>query len=334
VDIGNSLRVLFAFLLIKLVRVPWRLSEKLLRRQFPYKDHYLIMNMFRRLTRSFPVTIQYRNPVANDESIVKLALDLCENNQQWHYRMKEWYELEWMKVISLGMGRVESFIDIGANIGAYSVTIAQAFPDRRVIAVEPVSSNYSRLEENIRLNGLRNVEAVNAAIAERKGPVEFYLNPVHDGGGSLLELREYRTGDIHIDAANYQARHPHFVPTVKVEGLPLDGIITTSSALKIDVEGAEVPVLKSGLAALNKGLVDLIVVEVSHDSTDEVVRLLDGAGFDCFIYGQRVPIADVSQFDSWAAGRMRDLGNVLCLRRGSELYDPILDSVAAGIIPV
>ena len=58
------------------------------------KEHYFIMNMFRRLAHSFPVAISYPNPIATGEKTITLSLDLCENNQQWYVRLKGSYELE------------------------------------------------------------------------------------------------------------------------------------------------------------------------------------------------------------------------------------------------
>jgi FkbM family methyltransferase len=220
------------------------------------------------------------------------------------------------------MDNADSFIDIGANIGVFALTIAQAFPDRRVITIEPLASNYLKLEENIRLNHISNIEPLRVAVTDNSGLVRFYVNPIHDGGGSLIEPREYRTADVRINAAKYQQEHPHFIPIVEVAGVRLDEIIPNKSVLKIDVEGAEVTVLKSGINALKGGRVDLMVVEVTNTSIDEVLDLLNYAEFDCFMYGESSPITSVSQFN-------RRLGNVLCLRRQSPLYDSVVARVAA-----
>ena len=322
-ELRNRLRIFVASLLITLVYYPWRGSEKTFRRRFPIIEHYLIMRIFRSLSHHYPVTIRYSNPVSKETQVITLRLDLCENNHLWYFRSKAGYELEWVKLISLGMDNAESFIDVGANLGVFAVTIAQAFSNRRIVAIEPLPYNYLKLEESIRLNGLSNIEAVRAAVTETTGPVSFYINPIHDGGGSVIEPQEYRTGDVRIDTARYQATHPDFNPTVEVQGLRLDDIITSKSVLKIDVEGAEVSVLKSGMRSLKSGAVELMVVEVTNNSINEVIGLLNSAEFDCFIYGQRLPITDGSQFN-------RRLGNILGLRRGSHLYDSIRDSVAMG----
>ena len=315
-DMGNLLRILTGSLIIRLVHYPWRVSEKLLRKQFPMKGHYYIMKIFRALGPSFPVTISYLNPLAKDRHTIKLRLDLCENSQLWYFREKGGYELDWIKLIGLAMDDAEMFIDVGANIGIFAITIAQAFPLREVVAIEPLPANYLKLEESVRLNRLPNIRPIRAAVTETEGPVRFYVNPIHDGGGSIIESKEYRTGDVRIDAAKYQESQPQFTPVLEVAGLRLDDIITSKCVLKIDVEGAEVSVLKSAVNSLKSGLVDLLVVEVTKDSIGEVIGLLDKAGFDCFIHGQRSPITEVSQFN-------RRIWNIFCLRRHSHLYNSI-----------
>ena len=58
------------------------------------------------------------------------------------------------------------FIDAGANEGLYSLFASQYVgPSGRVFSFEPSQREFQRLECNIRLNGLRNVQAVQTALA-------------------------------------------------------------------------------------------------------------------------------------------------------------------------
>lgn len=319
---GNALRIVIAFALIKLVRVPWHFGQRLTRRQFPIVDHYIILKIFAWLFRSYPVMIQYSNPISSDGQRLTLSLDLCANSQLVYFRMKSNYELEWIKLVGLAMVDAEMFVDVGANIGVYAIATAKAFPGCQIVAIEPLPDNYSKLEQNVRLNHISNIKPIRAVVSENNRPVSFYVSPIHDGGGSIIASKEYRTGDVRLDAAEYQEKHPEFTPTLEVESLRLDDIITNRSVLKVDVEGAEATVLRSGTAALKSELVDLAVVEVTEDSVDEVVGILDEVKFDCFVYGQSSPITNASQFG------MR-LGNLLCLRRQSQIYHSILNKVAA-----
>lgn len=302
----------------------WRAGEKLLRRRFPAKEHYLIMKAFRCLSRHYPVTIAYPNPVSTGSQAITIKLDLCENSQDWYFRQKDRYEQDWVRVISFGMNNADSFIDVGAHIGVYALSMAQAYPDKRVVAIEPLPSNYSRLEENVQANGLSNVELHQAVISDVAGSVRVYVNPINDGGGSMIQTNVYRTGDVKIDALQYQRQHPDFAPVVVARAMSLDDVITGASVLKIDVEGAELLVLRSGESSLNDGKIDLIVVEVTAESIGEILEFLAKAGFDCFYRGESSPISDVALLP-------RGLDNILCLRKGSPAYGAVLSKATVAI---
>lgn len=305
----NGAKIAFAKAVIGSLHYPWRALEKLRGKDFPLVEHYLLMKAFRALFPSFPVTIEYPNPLRPDGR-VRLALDLCENNQQWFFRLRERYELEGVRAIGGAMQHAESFIDVGANIGVYAVTLAQAFPARRVVAIEPLPANYIRLCENVRLNGLENVTPIEGAAAAEEGFITFHVNPIHDGGGSIIHDPVYRTGDVQIPSEAYRRRHPEFVAQIPVRSVLLDSLILTRSVVKIDVEGAEASVVRSGLRAMQKGLVDLLMIEVREDTVAEVRTILEGLEFDCFTLGES------GRRQGGVRLNRRGLGHLLAVRRG------------------
>lgn len=61
------------------------------------------------------------------------------------------------------------FIDVGAHIGKYTILVAKIVgKEGLVIAIEPNPENYETLLENIKLNNLKNVIAVNIAAWNKK----------------------------------------------------------------------------------------------------------------------------------------------------------------------
>lgn len=314
---GNFVRLRVACAIVTLLRYLWRLTELHLRRPLPRRQHVLAMRLFQVFGQSFPITLTYPNPLPSGRAPLSICLDLCKNHEIY-VRMKGQYEIEWLRLIAAGMSEADCFVDVGAHIGLYGLTIAQAFPTKRVIAVEPVPENCEKLTQAIRLNDLKNVTAVPGVVAETASAVTFHLNPLHDGGGSLAPPSHYQTGDISLPVVEYQNRHPSFIPTLEVESVSLDSLVDTKSVIKIDVEGAEGKVLRSGERAFRKGLVDLAVVEVQADTFNDVVRFFGQVNFDCFFYGRRLP---VKPGEEWPLSFR--LGNLLCLRRGSMVYDKI-----------
>jgi FkbM family methyltransferase len=315
--VTERLRLLAATLIVNAVNYLWQLVQLHIRRPLPRVQHVVAMRTFRLAGRSFPVRLTYPNPVSPTPRRLTLDLDLCSNHSLY-VRMRGRYEVDWMRLLAAALPDAECFVDVGAHVGIYALTLAQAFPDKRVIAVEPLPANFAHLTRGIVLNGLVNVVARQAAVSEAPGRATFHVSPLSDANGSVVRPSHYQTGDVVVAAERYRARHPRFVPTLDVDAVRLDDLLDRSSMVKIDVEGGEMMVLRSGARALGKGLVDLMVVEVQGGTYEPVLALLDDLGFDGFLYGRRRPLRP---------GQLQlapyRVVNVLFLRRGSPAHDQV-----------
>jgi len=77
-------------------------------------------------------------------------------------------------------------VDVGAHKGIFAVFAASRAPSVKVYSFEPSPANFACLCDNIRLNNLENVMALNVAIASRNGEATLYL--AEDSGcNSLIE---------------------------------------------------------------------------------------------------------------------------------------------------
>ncbi len=123
-------------------------------------------------------------------------------------------------------------IDVGANVGVFTVVLARAVgPEGRVLAFEPFADNVGRLEHNVDLNGLRNVDVREAAVGARAGDLELRLG-ADPAFHSTTEVAE-RRGEGH---------------SVRVRATTLDYDWRAAgspevSVVKIDIEGGELAVL-------------------------------------------------------------------------------------------
>lgn len=125
-----------------------------------------------------------------------------------------------------------TFIDIGANIGYFSLLVAKSAPNGRIVAFEPVSYLFEALQKNIALNYIRNIQPVKTAIGEKEEDRLIYLSARDNDGMSSLHKPENYSGINEI---------------VKV--IPLDSWFAGSGftkidIIKIDVEGYELAVLQ------------------------------------------------------------------------------------------
>ena len=84
-------------------------------------------------------------------------------------------------------------LDIGANIGYYTLIFARLVGDKgRVYAFEPDPTNFRLLKKNVRANGYHNVIFVNKAVAEATGPLSLYLCPDNKGDHRIFASEDDR----------------------------------------------------------------------------------------------------------------------------------------------
>lgn len=150
------------------------------------------------------------------------------------------------------------FIDIGANVGVHSMLAGKCVgASGRVHAIEASPTIYAILLGNIARNGIENVKTYNIAVADRSGTIPVFLHdPSNLGHTTVLQVNAE-------DTARYTRQE-------MVEARPLPEIIPTADILrarmiKIDVEGAEWPVIQGFAHLLPQLRSDvIIVVEVSR----------------------------------------------------------------------
>jgi len=121
----------------------------------------------------------------------------------------------------------DNFIDIGANIGLYSLIAARALPaGRPVVAFEPDPQTVSRLETHLKFNQVSDrVTVVRAAVGEEAGELTLYRPPFNIGGTSAHKRFDHWI----------EVRYPvvHLARKLNELGVQRLGM------LKIDIEGFE-----------------------------------------------------------------------------------------------
>ncbi len=137
------------------------------------------------------------------------------------------------------------FIDIGANIGSYTV-LASGQVGAKTIAFEPVPSTFKYLLANISINNLqKKVTALPIALGAIKGNIEFAISK------DMMNN--------HVAEKNEMADKLE-VPVVKLDDVMADQL--DPALIKIDVEGYETDVLKGAINTLQNKHLKVIIIEL------------------------------------------------------------------------
>jgi FkbM family methyltransferase len=171
----------------------------------------------------------------------------------------------------LGSSSGEVFVDVGANVGAYTLFGAPRF--QTVLAVEPGSIARRMLERNLIINDVQNVTVDARVVGTRNGLVKLYHSPATINWG-LIPSNTSQEFDL-------------------VEAVTLGDLLSEYGRvdlIKIDVEGSELDVLRSAEDSLQK--VSEIIIEVRDRYIESVAHILENAGFAGFILEDRPEIGE------------------------------------------
>jgi FkbM family methyltransferase len=201
---------------------------------------------------------------------LQMQLDTDEFLQRTIYITGEWDEHVAAEVRALGPG--DLFVDVGANIGYFSLLAASRGAE--VIAFEPNPACHEALLRNAKLNGLT-IDARQIALTDRPGR------------GTLVIERDDRLGAAHLGEAGAGRI------TVPLDTLDLQLGGRQPKLLKIDVEGAEIGVLEGASETLTVGT--RVIIEVSEyslirfgGSKDQLFALLSRNGYKGRLLNQPV----------------------------------------------
>jgi FkbM family methyltransferase len=176
----------------------------------------------------------------------------------------------------LAMKEKETFVDVGANVGSYTLSAAKEYKDKgvKIIAIEAHPDNYRALCRNIQINNFGNVKTINKAVTDYKGNVTLY-DRSHDG--SRVDSDLYSLYDKAFLAQN-NILHPGG-NVLQLECDTLDNMLLDKrvDVMKIDIEGAEVMALKGARNTLKKLRK---IVEIHGDNNTIIERILLEHDFD------------------------------------------------------
>ena len=171
----------------------------------------------------------------------------------------------------------DTFIDLGANIGYYTVIAGSLVgPAGAVHSFEPIPEIFSSLKENVALNALTNVRLNQNAVFNEDCELEIFLpKPENNGTGSFMRSPDAPGESILCDALTLDA----YVEREGIEQIRL---------IKMDIEGAELRALKGMKNLLSSSTRPDVICEASPNwfsagghTRAHIIGYMDSFGYRC-----------------------------------------------------
>jgi FkbM family methyltransferase len=177
-----------------------------------------------------------------------------------YFGLAEWIEMSF----ALHLLRPKDlFVDVGANLGSYTVLAAGA-AGANVVCFEPIAATRERLVANIAVNNIQHlVEVHSVGIGETSGNKTFSTD---------------------MDAMNRIVADDEPGESLPIRSL--DDVLAgrRPRLIKIDVEGFELDALKGARETLAAPETTALIIEIWQEQSSDVLRLLDKSGFKLVNY--------------------------------------------------
>ena len=208
----------------------------------------------------------------------RIETDLSDHVQRQIYFLG-YYERRITDIVTETLGPGDTFVDVGANVGYYTVLAGLLVgPCGVVHSFEPIPEIYESLKENVALNGLDNVRLNRAALSEEAADqLEIYLPGEGNKGWGSMVKRPY-------------PYHPG--PAIKCRALSLDQYVRRAGIdhtrlIKLDIEGAELFALRGMQEILSSPRAPDLICEVDPEllvgaghTPSDVIQFMEAFGYE------------------------------------------------------
>lgn len=241
-----------------------------------YRRYLANNKLLRRLLFPLLRKLNFDSTFSHDYTRRRFRLRTWDHKGYWFYgRRREFAEIAMFEEL---INPDDFVLEIGAHIGY----VTQIFEELvgsggKVVAVEPTEASARYLRENIR----HDTTILPMAIADRNGEMDFYVETCGGFTNTLitdfaLQAQEslHKSGIARADSVQNTVRVPvRTVDTICAE------LGMTPEFVKIDVEGAELSVIRGATSTLPH--IKAMMIEVGDDF-QAIIDLCDEYGFDAF----------------------------------------------------
>lgn len=246
------------------------------------KINFLLRNLLKNLSIFFPKKIRI-NPsgtitiIINNDQKIKL-----KTNQTSHITSQLFWEgssnYEYSTIFNKLIQKVESFVDIGASIGFYSISAAILNPKLMIHSIEPSQNVMKYLMENIKLNNISHqITTHQLAFSDKNEMIDFYevYNPKYPSTPNLSG--EHNAGSKKIE----------FSKPLKVQSETFDNFVQrlnlkSLDLIKIDTEGFEALILQNAYNSIQDYKPIIICETLFNKIEQELERIMKSHEYEFY----------------------------------------------------
>lgn len=151
------------------------------------------------------------------------------------------------------------FLDVGANHGEFTVFAAKRLTEGQVIAFEPVSIFFEKLERNVKENSFSNVTLINQGLGDNNTQVTIYSRDERFEDGTKNE------GLHSIYITKPSSRALETIGIICLDDFMKSHQIQKIDVIKLDTEGAELAALKGARETIRR-FMPIILLEVNEET--------------------------------------------------------------------
>jgi len=199
--------------------------------------------------------------------VLPFRIDTTDELSLWRANTffdKEPETIEWLKFFSNKSNSTNLLVDVGANIGLYTLFWLSLNTNNRAIAIEPFDENRYLLEKNLRMNAfLKRCQIVPNPLSADTRLIKAVI-PDKRPGASSFSIIEHGTAEKVVFSST------------------LDIIMNSSSEkflLKIDVDGSEMEILNGAKVAFSKKLIFSSIIETNSLTSKDVENFFASYGY-------------------------------------------------------
>jgi len=181
------------------------------------------------------------------------------------------------------------FVDIGANLGEYSLFAAKRVRDGKVLAFEPLPKMIKLLEENVSLNHFQNVQIFTYGLSSKEGVLPIHeIENAHEGLSTFFpgEQKSKNAFEVHLKVFD-----------AEFEGMGVDRI----DFIKMDIEGGELGALQGARKTIEK-FRPVVMVEINQQTyhaagytIDDVYKFFSSLAYSPFEINKQGDLVSTSR---------------------------------------